>query len=642
MVSTFRRLTDKIMAQQNDNSFNWRGFWDRAVYEAKRVLRPVQPTAVPGLGAIPHSDGTAFRVWAPHADKVFVTGPFNEWSPWRAPLAAEGDGFWSADARQASVGDTYKFLLHHQGELLLRADPYGRDVAGPQRNSVISRDEFDWGDDAFQMTAVQDLVIYELHVGTFATNAESQVGAFQGVIERLPYLRDLGINAIELMPVMEFAGDYSWGYNPAHPFAITRTYGGRVALQQLVQAAHAHGIAVIVDVVYNHFGPQDLDLWRFDGWHEDGKGGIYFYNDWRSQTPWGDTRPDYGRAAVRQYIHDNVFMWLQEFRVDGLRWDATNYIRNAHGHDGDRGADIAEGWQLLQAINAEVQAQFPGKLMIAEDLQKNPWLTKPVVENGAGFAAQWDAAFVHPLRQALITPNDEGRDVTAVAAALAFTYDQDPFARVIYTESHDEVANGKARVPEEIAPGQADTVFARKRAVLGAALVFTTPGIPMIFQGQEFLESGWFDDHVPLDWRKAEINSGMRQLYRELITLRRNGFGYSRGLLGAHINVYHVNNDDKLLAFHRWDNGGAGDDVVVIANFAHRVIDGYVVGLPCPGIWRVRFNSDARTYDASFGGHGCPDVIAAAPRPGMLRLDEMPFFGNVTIAPYTVLVLSQD
>lgn len=630
------------MKQEKNTAFNWRGFWDRAVYETKTRLRPVHPTAVSGMGTIPNGASTAFRVWAPHADKVFVTGSFNDWSFWRTPLAAEENGYWSADVSAAGVGDTYKILLYHQAKRLLRADPYARDMVGPHRDSIIIRDEFDWGEDTFQMPAVSDLVIYELHVGTFATRAQDQIGTFAGVVERLPYLRYLGVNAIELMPVMTFAGDYSWGYNPAQPFAITHTYGGRLALQQLVKSAHAHGIAVIMDVVYNHFGPQDLDLWRFDGWYEDEKGGIYFYNDWRSQTPWADTRPDYGRAEVRQYIRDNVLMWFKEFHVDGLRWDATNYIRNAHGHDGDPGVDIAEGWQLMQAINAETQELFPDKLMIAEDLQNNPWITRSPAESGTGFGAQWDAAFVHPVRRAIITPHDEARDITAVAAALSFHYNNDPFARVIYTESHDEVANGKARVPEEIAPGQANTVFARKRAALGAVLVFTAPGIPMIFQGQEFLESGWFDDHIPLDWDKVHTHAGMMRLYRDLIHLRRNKKGHTRGLSGVHIHVYHTNNEQKLLAFHRWQTGGPCDDVVVVINFANQVIDGYTLGLPHAGTWQVRFNSDAHKYDPDFGGHHCPALVAAPMRPGLPCLDNMPCSGNVTMAPYSALVLSQD
>ena len=217
-------------------------------------------------------------------------------------------------------------------------------------------------------------------------------------------------------------------------------------LRTLVKEAHKLGIAVIIDVVYNHFGPEDLSLWQFDGWSQNGKGGIYFYNDWRSKTPWADTRPDYGRPEVRQFIRDNVLMWFEEYHVDGLRWDATSYIRNAHGHDGDPNANLVEGWHMMQAISKEVHAKFPGKILIAEDLKSNHAVTESAENGGAGFDAQWDENFVHPLREALIAPDDTTRDMHTVAAALAYRYNDDAFQRVIYTESHDEVANGKARL----------------------------------------------------------------------------------------------------------------------------------------------------------------------------------------------------
>ncbi|MBK8985963.1 MAG: alpha amylase C-terminal domain-containing protein [Chloroflexi bacterium] len=593
------------------------------------------------MGVTLHGEKTTFRVWAPHADGVFVTGSFNSWSPWRTPLASEGDGLWSVAADKTAVHDTYKFLIHHDGQTHLRADPYARAVSGPHLNGVVLPPAAPPGE-SFELATRHELVIYELHVGTFNVVQPHVVGQFQGVMEKLPYLAELGVNAIEIMPVAEFAGDYSWGYNPAFPFAITHTYGGREALQQLVAAAHAQGIGVIVDVVYNHFGPQDLSLWQFDGWHEDGQGGIYFYNDWRAKTPWADTRPDYGRAEVRQFIRDNVFMWFEEFGVDGLRWDATNFIRNAHGHDGDPGGAIAEGWQLMQAINAEVQEKLPGKLLIAEDLQNNTAVTLPAALGGLGFAAQWDAQFVHPIRQAVITPLDEAREVTAVAAAISARYGDDPWSRILYTESHDEVANGKARVPEEISSGQADSFFAQKRSTLGAVLLFTTPGIPMIFQGQEFLESGWFDDHVPLDWRKAQDHNGILRLYRELIGLRRNLNGQTQGLQGAHVNVFNVNNTEKIIAYHRWLNGGPGDDVIVVANLSHRALEGYTIGLPRAGRWKVRFNSDDQAYGRHFTGHDCPDVIAAPARDAARALDGLPCLGNVTLAPYSALILSQD
>ena len=138
-------------------------------------------------------------------------------------------------------------------------------------------------------------MIYELHVGSF-TAPDGGLGTFASLTDKLDHLVELGVNAVELMPVMEFAGDRSWGYNPAHLFAVESSYGGPDALKRFVRTCHQRGIAVIIDVVYNHFGPSDLDLWQFDGWSENDKGGIYFYNDWRSSTPWGDARPDYGRS----------------------------------------------------------------------------------------------------------------------------------------------------------------------------------------------------------------------------------------------------------------------------------------------------------------------------------------------------------
>lgn len=633
------------------HTLSWREQLDRLAYHSKKLFKliPAVPHAELGGKIDPDRHRATFRVWAPHAESVFVVGDFNRWSPWATPLHREADGTWSTETK-ASPGDNYKFLIHPQQENtppLYRTDPYALAVNGPASNARLVVDEFDWGDDdptqeAFHLPGWHELVIYELHVGTFEERPSTTVGQFSGVIEKLPYLRDLGINAIELMPVAGFPGDYSWGYNIAHPFAITEAYGGRTALKQLIKAAHQHGIAVIIDVVYNHFGPQDLSLWQFDGWHHDGKGGIYFYNDWRSKTPWGDTRPDYGRAEVRQFIADNVTMWFDEFRVDGLRWDATSYIRNAHGHDGDRGADIAEGWNLMKDINADHDAQEPWKLMIAEDLQNNAWLTKPPSDNGAGFDTQWDASFVHPLRQAIITPQDEDRDMAAVATAISGRYNGDPIQRVIYTESHDEVANGKSRVPEEISPGEADSFFAKKRATLGAAIVFTAPGIPMIFQGQEFLEDGWFDDHDPLDWPKSIRHIGIVALYQDLIRLRRNLDGLTRGLTGPHVNVHHVNHIEKIIAYHRWQDGGPGDDVIVVANFSHRAYEGYGIGLPHPGRWQVRFNSDDHRYDGDFENTLCPAVVAAGFPKQHAPFDGLPCWGNVVLAPYSVLILSQE
>ena len=382
------------------------------------------------------------------------------------------------------------------------------------------------------------------------------------------------------MPVAEFAGDFSWGYNPAHPFAVATIYGGPDALKRFVKAAHEQGIAVIMDVVYNHLGPSDLDLWQFDGWSENEKGGIYFYEDRRSNTPWGETRPDYGRDEVRHYLRDNALMWFEEYHADGLRWDMIAYIKSIDGNTGNPANDIPEGWSLMQWINGEIKQRFPGKISIGESMKNNPWVTKEVGAGGAGFNAQWDAEFVHPVRQAVIIRDDNVRDLGAVSSAIEHRYDLDVFRRIIYTESHDEIANGRARVPEEIWPGKVDSWFSKKRSTLGGALVLTSPGIPMLFQGQELLEDRWFQDKDPIDWSRTEGENGILSMYRDLIALRRNRSGVTRGLCGQNIHLYHFNDGAKLIAFHRWDQQGPKDSVVVVVNMMNQNRDNYVIGFP--------------------------------------------------------------
>lgn len=589
---------------------------------------------IKGMGAILHTQGVAFRVWAPHAQRVSVIGSFNDWEGTRHPMEAEENGYWYASVDESHTGDQYRFLLSTPNGEFTRIDPYAREVTNSVGNAIVHDPSFDWQGDDFHLAPWNELVIYELHVGTFNDQEDgSHQGEFSSVAARLGHLKKLGVNGIQIMPVGEFAGDRSWGYNPAHIFSVENTYGGPLAFKHFVKRAHQEGIAVILDVVYNHLGPSDLDLWQFDGWCENNRGGIYFYNDDRAHTPWGETRPDYGRSEVRQYILDNVLMWLEEYHVDGIRFDCTHFIRTVHGSDS---RDLPEGWSLLQLLNSQVTQKFPGRITISEDLQNNKWLTRDVGSGGAGFASQWDAMFVHTIRQAVITPQDEQRSLSTISDAICYRYNDDAFDRVIYSESHDEVANGKARVPQEIDPDDPGGWYALKRSTLAAAMVFTAPGIPMIFQGQEFLEGGWFRDTVPVDWDQCEEFHGILRLYRDLIRLRRNHDGFTRGLCGQYSQVYHMHDERKVIAFHRWDRGGPADDVVVVANFFNNAQDGYVIGFPAEGTWNLRFNSDWLGYNDGFKNHPSTDVMAESG-----DYDGFPWHGAVSIGPYSVLIFSQ-
>ena len=598
------------------------------------------------MGAILHPGGVAFRVWAPHARSVAVAGDFNDWSTDRHPLAREQGGYWSVDIDGAvdgnndgaKAGDEYKFVIEGPAGELWRKDPYARAVDHSNGNAIIVDPSFDWsGDEGFRMPPWHELVIYEMHVGTFNDTPGGPPGDLRTAVARLSHLVELGVNAIQIMPIGEFPGDHSWGYNPADIFAVESAYGAPEALKAFVKAAHGYGLAVIFDVVYNHLGPSDLDLWQFDGWHENGKGGIYFYNDWRSSTPWGDTRPDYGRPEVRQFLQDNAMFWLDEFHADGLRFDMTLFIRTVYGNPHDPGQRLVHGGDLMRAINQEIDSRFPWKISIAEDLQDEPWITRAPDAGGAGFDSQWSAAFVHPVRDAIIGREDAHRSMWAVRDAIARRDDSGVTTRVIYTESHDEVANGRARVPYDIWPGNPGSWFSRKRSTLGAVLVFTTPGIPMLFQGQELLEDEWFRDTDPIDWSKKDRFAGIFRLYRDLTRLRRNWWDDSRGLRGRNVNVFHVNDTDKVIAFHRWDEGGPGDDVVVVINFANRTNDSYTLGLPRGGSWKVRFNSDSRLYSDDYGDHPGHDAHAD---PG--ARDGLPCTARIGLGPYTALILTQQ
>lgn len=567
---------------------------------ALTVLGPVTygQSARPGMGPIPYADpggtGTTFRVWAPHATAVGVKGQFNGWGT--TPLVAEGNGLWSLDIPAARPGHEYKYRINNSFD---KRDPRARRVTNSSGNSIIyDFQAFDWGTVAVSPPGLKDLVIYEMHVGTY--NAETWVpSTFDKVIERLDHLQKLGVSAVQVMPICEFPTDKSWGYNPADPFAVESALGGPDAFKRFVKSCHARGMAVLVDVVHNHYGPSDLDLWQFDGWSQNGLGGIYFYNDAaRASTYWGNTRPDYGRAQVRQYIRDQIFMWLNEYRVDGFRWDSVFsiiYYNNGANHNPD-------GESLLREINGEIQQTHPGTIRIAED---------HAFDFSMNFDSQWHVAFHDNLKAEIIKTSDANRNMSTLASLLNGWPSHN---RVIFSESHDTVGdlNGKVRLPRDIDSSNPESLSARKRALLAAGFVLTAPGVPMIFQGQEMHETQTFSSEQSLRWNLTNTYAGIVRAYRDLIRLRRNLEGATQGLKGTGVNVHQVDNTRKILAYTRWDAGGGADDVVVVANFSGTrwTNQNYVVQFPSTGTWYSCFNGDSTNYQADFGHIGPVSVVA--------------------------------
>ena len=316
--------------------------------------------------------------------------------------------------------------------------------------------------------------------------------------------------------------------------------------------------------------------------------------------------------------------------------DMIPYIRNVKA-DGNPGNDIPEGKSLIRWINSEIQERYPHKITIAEDMHTLDSITNALEGGGWGYGSQWDAEFVHPVREALITQDDVNRNMESVAQAIMHRYNGDVFERIIFTESHDEVSNGQARVAEEIAHSDVDNYYSKKRAALGVALVLTSPGIPMLFQGQALLADKWFSDTHPLDWSRMDRFDGFVNLHRDLIQLRRNFMDTTRGLSGQNVELLRVDDDKKVIVFHRWKEGGPRDSVVIALNFSAHHYDGYAVGFPAGGEWIPRFNSDWKGYDEEFTDKTVVNTFTQES-----EYDGKPQYAQLGLAPYCALIFSQD
>ncbi len=597
----------------------------------------MESSQYPGMGAVVTPEGITFRVWAPHAERLFVMGSFNDWNEDDCPLTHEDNGYWSCHSPDAGPGDEYKFIIHNQENVLHKTDPYAKKMMHSNGNAVIVDLWKEWKDHEFRPAPLNEWIVYELHVGTFNREGleEGEVGNLYSAAMKLDYLKDLGINVIELMPVSEFPGDHSWGYNPSHPFAVETSYGGPEGLMHFVHEAHIRGIAVVMDVVYNHFGPSDLDLWQFDGWEENGLGGIYFFNDHRAKTPWGDTRPDYGRPEVRTYLRDNAMLWLEIYQFDGLRLDATAIIRLLDHENGVGGDPLKEGADFLRELNREIRGKFPHKVMIAEDLKIDGIVTETLENGGLGFHCQWGNGFAHTVKEVLIEKEDANRNLQPLLDVLFRKFNNDAFQRVIFGESHDEVSQDFSRLPDEIQPGEAEGEFSKKKSTLGALTLFTAPAIPMLFQGQEFLTYEYFSDESPLDWTRVENLGGIVTMYRDLINLRKSLDGSTRGLNGQQADLFHRNDKGLVVVYSRYHRDDAHNPVIVILNFSYDTKYGYRIGMPYDGNWKVVFNSGWKGYDEVFSQVELSEIAQ------MEGVDGLPHSIMVDIPSYGGLILSR-
>lgn len=303
-------------------------------------------------------------------------------------------------------------------------------------------------------------------------------------------------------------------------------------------------------------------------------------------------------------------------------------MRNTEGHDNDPAHDIADAWYLLQDITELGHKIKPDAIFIAEDCANSAYITKPRSETGAGFDAQWELGFPHALRAALGLSGD--KTLAGIRYELERSYNGNAFEKVVFSDSHDTAGNGSVRLNQAAGGKDAADLFARERSLLATAVMLTSPGIPMLLQGQEFMQEGNFNDWQELEWDKSETYAGIVLAYRHLIDLRLNRHGNTAGLAGQSTSVFHQDDNNAVIGYHRWQNGGPGDDTIVIANFGDQVHETYQLRLPLGGTWQVRFNSSWKGYSQDFHESDLDEV----------ETDENGDT-SIRIAPYCLLILSR-
>jgi 1,4-alpha-glucan branching enzyme len=536
-----------------------------------------------------------------------------------------------------------------------KRDPFARELDTPFPGHCIVRGaDFPWHEGGYVPPPFDSLVIYQLHVGTFHTpNRPRRGGTFLDVALKLPYLAELGVNVLQLLPIQEFQTRFSLGYNGTDYFSPEMDYGlpdeelppyvdalnrllaarrqapyraedlrGEMSqLKALVDLAHLHGLAVLFDVVYNHAGggfDDESGLYFFDRQRREGgdqRNSLYFSNAGHA----GGLVFDFAKPQVRDFLIANARFLLDEYRIDGFRYDQVSVI----DHDG-----APQGWRFCQDLTSTLHFHRPGSLHHAEYWGVNPWVTAPVAQGGAGFDTTLTDGLRLALREVIAEasrPDARPLPMARLGRSLRTPGFSPAWRCVQGPENHDLVYEGREmRIARLGQPEDPRSWYARSRARVATGLLLTMPGIPMLFMGQEFLEDKpWSDDldfhaHLLLYW--AGLEQGDKQMLdhlrfvRELLALRRR----QPGLRGDGFNLIHTHDAHRVLAFQRWVEG-EGHDVLVVVHLStfHRF--DYRIGFPAGGAWAEVFNSDVyeQWVNPAVAGNGGGVYATAEPLHGL-------------------------
>lgn len=520
------------------------------------------------------SSSIEFKLLAPNNKKAALLGSF--FNGKEIPMEKGADGYFRTQVELEDGVYQYKFRVQSKShnfqpdQWIEVIDPYATDVDETKNNGIVRIkdgqkivDSYVWQHDDKPLPSNQELVIYEMHVADFSGDEPQVRGKYKHVLGKLDYLSELGINAIELMPVNEYPGDYSWGYLVRHFFATETSYGATEDLKRLIDECHARGIRVIMDGIYNHTDDKcpllliDRDYWYYHDMHYPDDPA----NHWGPEFNYDNYDEKLGIKPAWEYIGDVVRFWIQQYHIDGIRYDAVRQLANL---------DFLH-WITKEATKTAGSKPFYN---IAEHIPEKPEL---VAADGP-MEACWHESFRMFVIENITGDTFDVERLKEVLDAKQQGYTTTTNV-VNYLASHD-----RDHLMAEEGFRTLDKKAAFKRAKLGAVLLMTAMGVPMLSMGEEFGEYTRQTPNQPnkLNWSLLdhELNRDLWEYYKMLIQLRKG----NRALHTENIEFFHEDTQAKVLAYSRWDDNGAR--VVVVANFSHQfLLDHHIPNFPASGIW---------------------------------------------------------
>ncbi|HYD67707.1 1,4-alpha-glucan branching protein GlgB [Azospirillum sp.] len=604
------------------------------------------------LGAHPREidgvPGVAFAIWAPNARRVSVVGDFCDWDGRRLPMRKRVEaGIWEIFVPHVQAGQRYKFEIKGPGgDLLpLKADPYAfQSEMRPLTASVVhGLPHFEWTDEVWLQTRGKvggresPISIYEVHLGSWARVPEedNRFLTYDELAERLiPYVKEMGFTHVELLPITEHPFDGSWGYQPIGLYAPTSRHGGPEAFKRFVDACHREGIGVLLDWVPGHFPTDPHGLGWFDGTH------LYEHADPRQgfHMDWNTLIYNFGRREVANFLLGNALFWLDHYHLDGLRVDAVasmlyldysrkegEWIPNQFG-----GRENLESIAFLKRMNELAYGHGEGVMTVAEESTAWPGVSRPVYLGGLGFGYKWNMGWMHDtLRFMQKDPIHRRYHHHDLTFGLLYAFSEN----FVLPLSHDEVVHGKGSLIDKMA-GDVWQKFANLRAYYG--FMWMHPGKKLLFMGGEFAQWREWSEARSLDWHLLEEppHQGMRDLVRDLNRLYRDEPAlHELDCDPAGFEWIEANDsENSVLAFLR-KGRDPGHVFVVVCSFTPVPREDYRVGVPLPGDYVERLNTDAGVYGGGDVGNG-----------GSVTAEDVPWHGRpyslcLTLPPLGTLVM---